>query len=95
MLSGELTGSVNDHIDVVLTVNFSTCGMYFITGGRDNKARYYKINTINNTINIKLVSTMIRHTDWIISVSISPDNNWVVTGGKDNKACLFNAVSGN
>lgn len=59
ILSGLLSGlkfkQIFGHEDVIMAVEFSDCGQYLLTGGRDRKARLYKFINYGSSSNMQII----------------------------------------
>jgi len=76
------------HTDVVNSVAFSPDGNRVLTGGIDQTARIWDVESGKE---ILLLSD---HDEFVMSAVFSPDGRFVATGSRDSKVNLFSATTG-
>jgi serine/threonine protein kinase len=79
---------VFDHGDDVQSIAFSPDGTTLATGGNDDAARVWDIESGDE------IAVFEGHEDWVRSVAFSPDGTMLATGGDDRTARVWDIESG-
>lgn len=73
--------------DAVISVSFSSNGLWAVSGSRDNTARVWDLATEREI-------SRVAHESWVNSVAFSPDGKWIVSGSDDETASVWEAATG-
>jgi len=76
------------HFDGTTSVRFTPDGLSLITGGRDNRIRFWRLSDGAN------YRVLAGHTHWVRSLAISPDGLTLASGGNDASARLWRLSDG-
>ena len=74
--------------DLINDIDYSPDGRYILTGGEDNTAHLWEVQTGD------VVRQFIGHTNAIGNVAFSPDGKYVLTGSADSSVRLWDAGTG-
>ena len=88
LLTGEISGLLVGHTDVVTSLAFSPDGQLLVSGSRDKTAILWDVDGRAK------VQTLKGHTDGVISVAMTPDGERVITASLDATARLWDPADG-
>ena len=88
-LTGSLVAILSGHTDHVLSLAFSSDGVYLVSGSFDETIRLWDVQTGG------VIKALYSHTKTICSVSISANNTTIASGSHDNAIRLWNIETGN
>ena len=84
----EIVREFQGHKYAVLCAEFSKDGQWLVTGGEDNSARVWNVETAVSLL------TLSGHTASVTSVAFSPDLARVISGSQDQVAKLWDSKTG-
>ncbi|TDL14574.1 WD40 repeat-like protein, partial [Rickenella mellea] len=74
------------HMKKILSVAFSPCNNYIVSGSADKSVRIWNAET-----GASVGKPFEGHTDLVSSVAFSPDGNKIISGSHDKTLCIWNA----
>lgn len=84
----KLQGNAAGHREPVLALCFAPDGKTLASGGSDNRAELWDVETGKNTVNL------LGHTGGVRSVAFTPDGKTLVTSGFDKTIRVWDAATG-
>ena len=85
--TGSQTGILSGHSSMVVSIVFSSDGVYLVSGSYDMTIKLWDMQTGG------IVKEFAGH-DWVLSVCISSDSTMIVSGSADTTVCLWGIQTG-
>ena len=87
-IAGRKTGLFSGHSDTVMSVKFSSDGVFLASGSSDRTIKLWDMQTGG------IVRAFLGHEQWVSSVSISADSTILASGSGDNTIRLWDIQTG-